>query len=88
MKGGAECGFGEPVILAAPTRGTCPMCAARHAKNAPHVLGSVYYQVRFRQAYGRAPTRADAMMHCEPRPGAATEAQKREAQEHEQSYMD
>lgn len=65
MKGGEESGFGGPVIIAAPTRGTCPLCAIRHAKNAPHCRSSVYYQMRFRQMHGRVPTQDDAAMHCE-----------------------
>lgn len=80
MKGGSENGFDEPVIIAAPIRGTCPMCAMRHAKAAPHYRNSIYYQVRFRQMYGRAPTQEDAMMHCVARVSTASGARKKDTE--------
>ena len=52
--------------LTPPMPGTCPICAGNHSAEYPHNLGSMYYQMRFRQERGRFPTWEDAMQHCRP----------------------
>lgn len=48
-----------------PVPKTCPECATMHAPREPHNCLSLYYQVKFRQRHGRAPTWEDAMAHCD-----------------------
>lgn len=47
-----------------PLRGACPKCGAYHPPEQPHNRESLYYQMRFRQRYGRFPTWEDAIAHC------------------------
>lgn len=53
------------ITLLPPKPGTCPTCAAYHKPDQPHNRDSLYYQMKFRRKYGRYPTWADAMAHCE-----------------------
>lgn len=52
------------LLPAAP--GTCPECATEHPPELPHNWHSLYYQMRFMLANGRAPTLDDATAHCTP----------------------
>ena len=54
----------ERIAIIPKREGTCPECAVWHDPKMPHLLGSMYYQVHFRQKHGRFPTWADAMAHC------------------------
>ena len=45
--------------------GTCPVCATSHDPALPHNRDSLYYQMRFQQKFGRFPSWADAMSHCD-----------------------
>ena len=54
-----------PCLLLPPAPGLCHLCAADHPPEAPHNKASVYYVTRFCMKYGRAPTWADAIAHCD-----------------------
>lgn len=43
--------------------GTCAMCATAHDEREPHNRWSLFYQMRFKQKYGRDATDADAIAH-------------------------
>lgn len=45
--------------------GTCPKCAVKHEDSQPHNQQSLYWQYYFYADYGRWPTWADAMAHCD-----------------------
>lgn len=62
---------GLEVRLMAPGPGRCPDCAGVHEPGEPHDIGSLYYQMKFRQQHGCGPTRWDAAAHCEPAVQAA-----------------
>ena len=49
-----------------PLKGTCKVCGTRHTIIDGHNLQSLAYQSRFRAAYGREPTWADAVAHLPP----------------------
>jgi hypothetical protein len=49
------------LLPAAP--GSCHFCATVHGPDGPHNYWSLFYQMRFQIAYGRAPTHADAVAH-------------------------
>lgn len=51
-----------PIRILPPIKGACRICAAIHAKGTPHDVHSLYYMIRFRQKYGKYPTKADAAM--------------------------
>ena len=55
------------IHLLPPTNGRCPVCAATHAPEKPHMVNSLWYQMRFRQDHGRFATWADATRHCDDR---------------------
>lgn len=52
------------VHILPPVRGSCPVCGARHERDAPHDVNSLYYRTKFRQKHGRYPTKEDAEKHC------------------------
>ena len=54
----------EKVRIFPVVEGSCPECGAVHDAKMPHYCGSVYYQMRFQQKFGRAPVWNDAMSHC------------------------
>lgn len=54
------------MMLLPPAKGSCPICAVKHASSDPHNAQSLYYQYRFYGVRGRWPTWADAVAHCEP----------------------
>lgn len=54
----------DRIRILPPLPGTCRVCAARHAKDAPHERDSLYYQVHFYKRWHRWPTWEDAMAHC------------------------
>lgn len=54
------------IELTPPMPGVCQVCAGIHSPEYPHNIGSLYYQMRFRQEHGRFPTWDDAMKHCAP----------------------
>lgn len=47
--------------------GTCVQCAGNHPSDLPHQRDSLFYQMRFQLAHGRAPTWADAAAHVDPK---------------------
>ena len=49
--------------LLPPRPGLCAVCAFDHAEHLAHNIQSLFYEARFRQQYGRAPTWADACAH-------------------------
>lgn len=49
-----------------PCADNCQICGAKHEPELPHNAQSLYYQVTFNMAHGRAPTWIDAMEHCAP----------------------
>lgn len=49
--------------LLPPKAGHCLMCAADHEPHLAHDAQSMFYQVRFKDKYGRFPTWADAVAH-------------------------
>ena len=51
-------------FLVQPPRNCCPVCAREHDPKQPHVLDSLYYQLKFNEKHGRMPTEKDAMAHC------------------------
>lgn len=53
------------IRLLAPVPGSCPMCAGKHGADEPHTIESLYYRIKFRQEYGRAPTAEDAAAHLQ-----------------------
>jgi hypothetical protein len=54
----------EEIRVVPPMPGTCPVCAAKHRKDAPHDKNSVYFQNWFYHRHRRFPTWEDAMEHC------------------------
>lgn len=54
------------MMLLPPPKGTCPICAVKHAPELPHNGESIYYACRFYGIRGRWPTWADAVAHCTP----------------------
>ena len=54
----------ESVMITPPRPGVCQICAVKHEAEFPHNLNSLYYQMKFRQEHGRAPTWRDAAGHC------------------------
>lgn len=54
------------MTLTTPEPGTCPQCAVVHEPELPHMLNSLFYQMKFHQANGRWPTREDAFAHVAP----------------------
>ena len=52
------------IRVAAPSSGTCPVCATVHDPKDPHDRNSLYYLHRFHRRHKRFPTWADAMAHC------------------------
>lgn len=61
--------------LLPPAKGLCPACATRHAEVDPHNQQSLFWQMKFYQDNGRAPTWNDAMAHCTPQMKAAWRAE-------------
>ena len=53
------------MLLLPPKEGTCPVCATKHKPEDAHNGQSLYYQYRFYGTYGRWPTWADAIAHCD-----------------------
>lgn len=51
------------LLPAAP--GKCQFCAVDHAAEQPHNQQSLYYQYQFYGRFGRWPTWADAIAHCD-----------------------
>lgn len=51
--------------LLPPAPGKCRLCAIAHKEEAPHDATSFYYRFLFKNTYGRDPTWADAMNHCD-----------------------
>ena len=51
-------------FLVRPPSNCCPVCAREHDPKQPHVLESLYYQLKFNEKHGRKPTEKDAMAHC------------------------
>jgi hypothetical protein len=51
------------LLPAAP--GKCQFCAVAHAADQPHNQQSLFYQVQFLGRFGRSPTWADAVAHCD-----------------------
>ena len=49
-----------------PAADKCQICGTTHEADLPHNAQSLFYQVTFNMAHGRAPTWIDAMEHCEP----------------------
>jgi hypothetical protein len=47
-----------------PAPDKCQICATTHEPELPHNAQSIYYQMTFNMAHGRAPTWIDAMEHC------------------------
>lgn len=47
--------------------GLCAVCGFKHGETLAHNVQSLFYEVRFRQAWGRAPTWADACAHLNDR---------------------
>lgn len=56
--------YGMQMIGQTPP-GTCPMCAHKHAPDAPHNRDSLTYQYKFFDMYGVFPSWRDAMAHCD-----------------------
>lgn len=54
------------MTLLPPPPTHCQVCAAYHHPDEPHNLHSMYYQVKFNQEHGRAPTCDDALADCPP----------------------
>lgn len=52
-------------LLGNTPAGTCPMCATKHGPKEPHNQTSLTYQYKFYDEFGRWPTWADAMAHCD-----------------------
>lgn len=44
----------------------CQICGSAHDEAQPHNAQSMFYQVTFNLAHGRAPTWIDATAHCTP----------------------
>lgn len=57
----------DGIKIVPPRKGSCPVCAVAHDAGQPHDRYSLYYQVKFRQKFGRFPTWKDAMGHCDAR---------------------
>ena len=55
----------DGIHIIAPRKGSCPVCAAMHDPAQPHDRNSLYYRMKFRRKFGRFPTWADAMGHCD-----------------------
>ena len=55
----------ERMVILPPKPGVCRICAVAHHPDQPHDRESLYYQIKFRQKYGRFPTWNDAMAHCD-----------------------
>lgn len=55
-----------PMTLLPPAPGKCPLCAVEHPPWQAHNAQSLFYQMRFQMAHGRAPRWSDAIMHCAP----------------------
>lgn len=51
------------VFMLPPSKGNCLVCARNHKADEPHDADSMYYQVKFTDAHGRAPTWYDACAH-------------------------
>lgn len=47
-----------------PKPGLCQVCATDHKPENPHNRDSLFYQMTFKNEYGRSPTWEDAMAHC------------------------
>lgn len=47
--------------------GVCQLCAVDHQPEEAHNAQSMFYQYRFYGKYGRWPTWADAIAHCDPK---------------------
>lgn len=54
----------DRISILPPKPGACRYCGDIHDPKDPHNLSSLLYQHRFRAAWGRYPTWADAMKHC------------------------
>ena len=63
-------------FLIRPPRNCCPVCAREHDPKQPHVLDSLYYQLKFNEKHGRMPTEKDAMAHCTKEVKEAVRKQK------------
>ena len=68
-------------FLVGPPSNCCKECAREHDPGQPHVLESLYYQLRFKQQHGRVPTEKDAMAHC----SKAVKEEVRKQKEYERS---
>jgi hypothetical protein len=55
----------EPFKLMPAKPGKCQVCAVEHDPAQPHNKRSLFYQYAFFNEYGRWPTWADAMEHCD-----------------------
>lgn len=53
------------MILLPPSPHVCQSCAVEHSPDQPHNQQSIYWQYWFYSQYGRRPTWADAMAHCD-----------------------
>lgn len=53
----------EKIRIFAPGAGACPVCAAKHGRDEPHDVSSLYYQNQFWKMYRRFPTADDAAAH-------------------------
>lgn len=56
----------EDIVISAPGRGKCPVCATKHDPADPHDPNSLFYQIGFWKRNRRFPSWADAMEHCSP----------------------
>lgn len=63
-------------FLVRPSSNCCQECAREHDPSQPHVLESLYYQLKFNQEHGRMPTEKDAMAHCSKEVKEAVRKQK------------
>lgn len=77
----SSCGLrkepGQPWTLLPPPPGTCPLCARSHKPEEPHDAQMLHYQYRFYFTYGRWPTWADAVAHCNDKTRAYWERELR-----------
>lgn len=67
----------RPWKLLGPPPDKCPQCATDHEPTSPHNASSLYYQYAFYDAFGRFPTWADAIAHCDKATRDAWESELR-----------